>query len=87
MRFDEREARPERRRTMQAFALMREELKREREIKAELLEALKKLKAEVAGLVGIAELRPIIGNTNFNVLIQRWDEARAIIEKAEGRQP
>jgi hypothetical protein len=55
----------------------------------ELLAALKKLSVEVSGLLGTIEreMREAAGNTNMAVLTQRWQEARAAIAKAEGRQP
>ena len=53
----------------------------------ELLEGLKYLSAEVAGMIGIEEqaFRDLLGNTNVNCLKQRWLNAREAIAKAEGR--
>lgn len=66
------------RRSMEAFALMREQLKRERELSSELLEALILLEAEMV-LSGNA------GSTDYG-----WkpaiEKTRAAIEKAVGSQ-
>ena len=48
----------------------------------DLLECGKKLCNEVAGMIGAAELRALLGNTNFAVLFQRFEEMRAAIAKA-----
>jgi 3D (Asp-Asp-Asp) domain-containing protein len=51
----------------------------------ELLMALIKLSNEASGWFGYEpEMRQIAGNTNFAVLKQRVDEARAIIAEAVG---
>ena len=51
-----------------------------------LLEALIKLSNEVHGSLPLAEfdLRQMIGNSNYNILMQRAEEARAAIAKATG---
>jgi hypothetical protein len=55
----------------------------------DLLTALINLSNEVLGSISLAELaiRQEIGNTNYNVLIQRAEEARAVIAKATGASP
>ncbi|KZX63212.1 hypothetical protein A3710_17365 [Stutzerimonas frequens] len=61
------------RRSMEAFALMREQLRREREVKAELLEALES--AQMA----------LMGYTHQNaVTLAALEKARAAIAKARG---
>lgn len=51
-----------------------------------MLDALKKLTAEMVGIGGFGpEIRELVGNTNWAVLTQRVQEARAAIAKAEGR--
>lgn len=52
---------------------------------AELLEALTKLSNEVLGSLPLIEplARREMGNTNYAVLMQRAEEARAIVIKAE----
>lgn len=52
---------------------------------ADLLAALKGLAVEVSGILGTVEpqLRDAAGNTNVAVLIQRWEEAKAQIARAE----
>lgn len=62
------------RRSMEAFALLREQLKREQEIKAELLEALKSLVQLEAD-----------GKHADECAIETWERAAATIAKAEGR--
>jgi hypothetical protein len=48
----------------------------------------RKLANEVGGLKAFEhEVRAIIGNTNWSVLMQRLAEADAVLSKAEGRQP
>lgn len=50
-------------------------------------DALTKLTNEVDGLCAFEiEIREAIGNTNWAVLRQRVEEARAVLAKAEGRQ-
>jgi hypothetical protein len=51
----------------------------------DLLEALIKLSNEVLGTLPLIEAfaRREFGNTNYNILIQRAEEARAAIAKAE----
>ena len=53
----------------------------------DLLIALIKLSNEVLGSLPLMEelARREFGNTNYNVMIQRAEEARAAIAKAEGR--
>lgn len=53
----------------------------------EMYEALVKLSNEVMGSLPMMEAlaRREFGNTNYNILIQRAEEARAIIAKAEAR--
>lgn len=52
----------------------------------EMLEALRKLAAEVGGLRAFeAEMRAELGNTNWSVLMKRLADADATIAKAEGR--
>lgn len=53
----------------------------------ELLAALKRLTAEIAGMIDIEEpeLRRLLGNTNFACIQQRFLEAREAIAKAEGQ--
>lgn len=52
----------------------------------DLLKSESKLAAEVGGLKAFEdEVRAVIGNTNWNVLMQRLDESYAAIAKAEGR--
>jgi len=61
------------RRSMEAFALMREQLRREREVKADLLEALES--AQMA----------IMGYTHQNAItLAALEKARAAIAKARG---
>lgn len=51
----------------------------------DLLDALRKLTNEVAGLGMFGpEIKALISNTNWNVLVQRVQEAREAIAKAEG---
>lgn len=50
----------------------------------DLLDALKKLRNEVLGAIGIG-ISDSIGHTNAKVLGDRCQEAFAAIEKAEGR--
>ena len=52
----------------------------------DLLSALIKLSNEVLGSMHLAEeaIRQDIGNTNYNLLIQRAEEARAVVAKATG---
>lgn len=51
----------------------------------DMLEAGRKLANEVAGLKAFEhELRAVIGNTNWSVLMQRMAEAEAAISKAKG---
>ena len=54
-----------------------------------LLDALIKLSNEVFGSMPISEavIRQEIGNTNYNCLISRAEEARAAIIKAKGEIP
>jgi hypothetical protein len=48
----------------------------------------RKLANEIGGLKAFEhEVRAIIGNTNWSVLMQRLAEADAVLSKAEGRQP
>jgi hypothetical protein len=48
----------------------------------------RKLANEVGGIKAFEhEVRAIIGNTNWSVLMQRLAEADAVLSKAEGRQP
>jgi hypothetical protein len=56
---------------------------------AEVRDALAKLSNEVLGSLPLMEAlcRREFGNTNYNALIQRAEEARAIIAKATGAQP
>jgi hypothetical protein len=56
-----------------------------KEVNALLEAALTKLSAEVSAMIGIAELevRQAVGNTNFNVLELRWNEARAALAAAK----
>jgi hypothetical protein len=49
----------------------------------ELLEDAKKLVNEISGVMGAYEFRELIGNTNFAVLQERWEQMRATIAKAE----
>lgn len=65
------------RRTMEAFGLMREELKRERLLKAEVLEALDQILIEYDE-VDLSDHEP----TSFTAAV---NAARAAIAKAEGR--
>lgn len=70
----------ETKRRMEAFALMREELKRERLIKSELLEALE-------GLVKTCTLRSLRGHDHVPSMRDQQDSlkmARAVIAKARG---
>ena len=57
-----------------------------RQSHADLLAALTKLSNEVLGSLPLVEpmLRQEIGNTNYQILMQRAEEARAAIKKAEG---
>lgn len=50
----------------------------------ELLEALTKLSNEVLGTLPLMEplARREFGNTNYNIIIQRAEEARALVAKA-----
>ena len=52
----------------------------------EAIATLKKLTNEVTAMLGMAEqvMRSHAGNTNVNVLIQRRDEARALLARCEG---
>jgi hypothetical protein len=51
----------------------------------DLAESERKLVAEVEGLKAFENgIRAVIGNTNWNVLVQRAAEASAAIAKAEG---
>lgn len=52
----------------------------------DLLDALVKLSNEVLGSMSLVEpsMRREIGNTNYNLLIQRAEEARVLIAKATG---
>lgn len=52
----------------------------------EAIAALKKLTNEVTAMLAMAEqvMRSHAGNTNVNVLIQRRDEARALLARCEG---
>lgn len=63
------------RRSFEAFALMREQLKREREIKAELLEALTRLRDCYSASHGPSTRQSC------------WDQAIAAIAKTTGAQP
>lgn len=65
------------RRSMEAFALMREQLKREREAKAELLEAMQRL---LEASRHSSEIEWLGEEPN------PWDKARAAIAKATGEQ-
>lgn len=70
-------------RSLEAFALMREELKHERAIRAELLEALKELhKACVDSAKRSGTVWPLDGNHAAGVLEAKCSAA---IAKAEGR--
>ena len=51
----------------------------------ELLEASKKLVNEVSSMMGAPELRQMLGNTNFAVLQERWEQMRATIARADGK--
>ena len=53
----------------------------------DLLAALTKLSNEVMGTLPLMEAlaRQAVGNTNYNILIQRAEEARAVIAKAQPR--
>jgi len=52
----------------------------------DLIETERKLANEVGGLTAFEnDIRAIIGNTNWSVLMQRMDEAVAAIAKAEGQ--
>ena len=48
----------------------------------EVLEAARKLVNEVSGIMGAFEFRELIGNTNFEVMRERWEEMRAVIAQA-----
>lgn len=68
-------------RSMEAFALMRQELLRERELKADLLEALQGL--ETSGLLGRLESNAS-GNPEWEAVSRRINACRAAISKALG---
>ena len=57
-----------------------------REINADMLAALDRLTREVAGCWGMDEssLRVTIGNTNYNIVVERIEAASAAIAKATG---
>lgn len=54
---------------------------------SDLFKALVNLSNEVLGSLPLMEepARREFGNTNYNILIQRAEEARAAVSKAEGR--
>lgn len=53
---------------------------------AELLEALRKLSFEVAGLSAFeSEVRQAIGNTNYHVIAEFNERAKTSVAKAEGK--
>lgn len=70
-------------RSMEAFGLLREELRRTREINADLLKALR----DVTGFVEAHALS--LGDSGniaaSQAALRAWDRARAAIAKAEGR--
>ena len=74
--------------TMEGAFPFDEEMANARLVRAapKLLEDGKKLCNELAGIMGAYELRDLLGNTNFTVLFERWEELRAAIQKAEGAQ-
>ena len=51
----------------------------------ELIAALKRLRNEVSGVVGLYDLRDVVGDTNMSVLIQRLAEADTALAEAEER--
>lgn len=55
-------------------------------INADLFAALRRLSAEVSGLLGTIEeeMREAAGNTNVNVLVDRWHEGKAALAQAKG---
>lgn len=50
----------------------------------DLYESGEKLCNEIAAIIGICELRPLVGNTNFQVLVERWENLKAAIARVEG---
>ena len=74
----------EARRSMEAFALLREELKAERALKAELLEALREMVAGDAEAIEDAER---IGIPFPDEMLATYNKACAAIAKATGEQP
>ena len=79
----------EARRSMEAFALLREELKAERALKAELLEALKwyESKAKQMGRAAIHQDSKLMLELMKEVAVEYGAQARAAIAKATGEQP
>jgi hypothetical protein len=62
---------------------LRTELARERARLSEVRDAARHLANEVAACTGMeeAELRHLLGNTNFNCLVRRMNEVRAILDR------
>ncbi len=54
----------------------------------ELFEALRKLRNEVGGTLGTYEegMRQLMGNTNYNVLVLRCEEAKVPLSRALDRE-
>lgn len=74
----------EARRSMEAFALLREELKAERALKAELLEALQEM---VAGDAEAIEDAKRLGVPFPDEMLAAYHKARAAIARTTGEQP
>ena len=79
----------EARRSMEAFALLREELNAERALKADLLEALQwyEVKAVQMGRAAIAQDSKLLLELMKEIAVEYGAQARAAIAKATGEQP
>ena len=79
----------EARRSMEAFALLREELKAERAFKAELLKALQwyEAKAVQMGRAAIDQDSKLLLELMKEIAVEYGAQARAAIAKATGEQP